>query len=485
MGERTGSFKRVLSLRHLVAFGLAYLAPTVVFNYYGIATSLTGGMMALAYLVTMAAMFFTAYSYAQMVKAFPISGSAYTYVQRAVNPWAGFAAGWVLLLDYLLLPMICYLLFGVYMNEYVPQVPVFVWVILAAVFGMGINILGARVSGRVNVVLVAAQVLFCVVLVGLIIGFVLGGGGSGHLFVPEAILDLARFDGGNLLWASSILAVSFLGFDAVSTLAEEAHEPQRTLPRAIMIVCIGAGIAFAVIAYFLQIAWPNAYAEIVDADTGIFELLPQIGGEPLAFSFFLTDQLASILAGTAAITAVSRVLYSMGRDGILPRRFFGRLSPRFGTPVGNIVLTGLISLTAIFYAENLFGAASLTSFGAITGFIMVNYAVFNHYFVREGRRSPADIARYLVLPAVGIAVNAVLWFNIDAHAKILGGIWLAIGVAYLAFATRGFKTQPTGIQFDEAADGDDDSDSGSGSDTARAEGPGADPASVSAPGGPR
>ncbi len=278
-----GSFRRNLKLRHLVAFGLAYLAPTVVFNYYGIATSATGGMMALAYLVTMTAMFFTAFSYAQMVKAYPIAGSAYTYVQRSVNRWLGFGTGWVLLLDYLLLPMICYLLFAVYMNEYVPDVPVWIWVIAAAAFGATINIVGARVSGRLNVAVVSLQILFCLFLVGLIIVFVVNRDGAGGLFVPQALLDVTRFDGGGVLWAASILAVSFLGFDAVSTLAEEAEQPRTNVPRAVLIVCLGAGVAFAVISYFLQLAWPTAYIDLADPDTAFSSSFSASGATPSAW----------------------------------------------------------------------------------------------------------------------------------------------------------------------------------------------------------
>ncbi len=446
-----GSFRRVLKLRHLVAFGLAYLAPTVVFNYYGIATSATGGMMALAYLVTMTAMFFTAYSYAQMVKAYPVAGSAYTYVQRSVNPWLGFGTGWVLLLDYLLLPMICYLLFGVYMNEYVPAVPIWVWVVIAAAVGATINIVGTRISGRVNVVVVSLQVVFCLFLVGLIVVYVVNRDGAGGLWAPQALLDAARFDGGGVLWAASILAVSFLGFDAVSTLAEEAEDPRKDVPRAVLIVCLGAGVAFAVISYFLQLAWPTAYLDLADPDTGIFELLQRLGGDALGLVFFVTDQSATILAAMAAIAAVSRLLYTMGRDRILPEQIFGRLSRRFGTPVTNILITSAIALTAIFYADNLFGAASLTSFGAITGFIMVNVAVISHYYVRERRRAGWDILRFLVLPLAGIAVNIVLWVGIDIPAKLLGLLWLAVGAVYLGIVSKGFRVYPTPIREDAEA----------------------------------
>ena len=443
------SLKRVLTLRYLIVFGLAYLAPTVVFNYYGIITNLTSGMMALAYVITTVVMCFTAYSYAAMVKAYPVAGSAYTYVRKAVNPWLGFLTGWVMLVDYLLLPMICYLLVGIYMNEFVPAVPTWLWVVAAAVIGAWTNIVGVKATGRINTVIIAAQILFSVVLIGLIAGYVVRGNGSGSLFVPSALLNPGNFDSGNVLLAASILAVSFLGFDAVSTMAEETIDPAKTVPRAIMIVPIAAGLGFALISYFTQIAWPQGYTEIADPDAGIFELLERIGGTALSTTFLITDNLASLICAMAGLAAASRILYGMGRDGALPRRFFGTLNRRFRTPVNNIVLTSLIALSAIFYADNLSGAASLMSFGALTGFVLVNYSVINHYYIRGNRRHGWDLVRFLIVPGVGVLVSLVLWFNVDTSAKVLGLIWLALGIGYLAFSTKGFREKPVELRLED------------------------------------
>lgn len=451
-----GSLRRVLKLRHLVAFGLAYLAPTVVFNLYGIVTEMTGGMMALAYLITTVVMFFTAYSYAVMVKEYPIAGSAYTYVRRAVNPWLGFFTGWVMLLDYLLLPMVCYLLVGIYMNTFVPAVPVAVWVIGLAVLVAAINIVGVKTAGRINTVVVGAQILFCVAVVVIAGVYVSQGGGDGVLLDPKALLNVETFDGPNLLWASSILAAAFLGFDAVSTMAEETVEPRKTVPRAIMIVCVGGGAAFAVISYFTQIAWPTAYRDLTDPDTGVFELLPRIGGDALATTFLVIDNFGSVICALVGLAAVSRLLFGMGRDGVLPRRFFGKLSTRFGTPVNNILLTSAIALTALLYADNLLGAASLVSFGALSGFIMVNYSVISHFFIRGKRRSGTDVIRYLVVPGLGVLVCLVLWLNVDLSAKLLGLAWLTVGIVYMAIRSRGFRRPPPSMQLDEDVDADSD-----------------------------
>ncbi|KAA0092064.1 APC family permease [Mycolicibacterium sp. P1-18] len=441
--------KRVLNLRNLVVFGLAYLAPTVVFNYYGVVTTMTGGMMTLAYVVTTVAMFFTAYSYATMVRAFPVAGSAYTYVRKAVHPHLGFLTGWVMLLDYILLPMVCYLLIGIYMNEFVTAVPVWVWVVAAAVIGAVTNIVGVKLAAGVNTVVVAAQILFALVLIGIVVAFVMQGNGGGTLFDSAALFDPTSFNGPDVLWAASILAASFLGFDAVSTMAEETVDPARTMPRAVLIVPIAAGIGFSVISYFLQIAWPTAATELDDPDAGIFELLVRVGGDTLSTAFLITDNLASMVCAIAGLAAASRILFGMGRDGVLPRRFFGTLNNRFQTPVNNILLMTAIALTAVFYADNLIGAAALVAFGALSGFIMVNYAVINHFVVRGGRRSGGDLMRYLLLPGIGIVVCATLLYNVDVHAKILGLVWFAAGVVYLGVTTRGFRVPPRDIDMSE------------------------------------
>lgn len=441
--------KRLLTLRHLVVFGLAYLAPTVVFNYFGIVTTLTGGMMALAYAATTVVMFFTAYSYATMVRAFPVAGSAYTYVRKAVHPHLGFLTGWVMLLDYLLLPMVCYLLVAIYMNEFVPAVPVWVWIVLAAAVGAATNVFGVKIAGRVNSVVIGAQILFSVALVVIVAVYVTGGQGAGTLFDGAAVFDAANFDGSKVLWAASILAASFLGFDAVSTMAEDTVDPATTVPRAVLIVPIAAGIGFSVISYFMQLAWPNAANEIQDPDSGIFELLGRLGGNALSTAFLVTDNLASMVCAIAGLAAASRILYGMGRDGALPRRFFGVLSERFQTPVNNILLMTGIALTAIFYADNLMAAASLVAFGALCGFVLVNYSVISHFFIRGRRRSGTDLIRYLVVPGVGMFVCAALLVNVDVSAKILGGVWLALGIVYLGFSTKGFRRPPAEIDMVE------------------------------------
>lgn len=436
------ALKRTLSLPLLIMFGLAYLAPTVVFNYYGIFTKSTGGMYTLSFAITTVVMLLTAHSYVHMVKAYPVAGSAYTYVNKSVQPHAGFLTGWVMLLDYLLLPMVCYLLLGIYINEFFPILPIWAIVVTVAVLSALINIIGMKTASTIDTIIIAAQIGFTLLLIVLAFKYVLGGGGSANLTDYTAIYNPDTFVLGNILTASAVLCVSFVGFDAVSTMAEEAMEPEKIMGKAIIGVTVGAGILFMITSYFTQIAWPTAYHEIENPDAGIFELFPHIGQDWLGNVFFITDNLASFICAMAGMAAVSRILLGMGRDNILPKKFFGYISPRFQTPVNNILLTTLIALTALFYQDNLMGAASLVSFGAVTGFFMVNLSVIFHYYIKGKMRGGKNALKYLILPGLGMATLIVVFFNIENTAKTLGFIWLGLGIVYLAIKTKGFRELP-------------------------------------------
>ena len=433
--------KRSLSLPLVIMFGLAYLAPTVVFNYYGLFTPSTGGMYALSLALTTIVMTFTALSYTQMVKAYPVAGSAYTYVNKSVQPHVGFMTGWMMLLDYMLVPMICYLLLGVYVNTFFPSIPVWATVVVVALIGMAINIIGIKTASIIDTVITCAAISFMALFVIMVVRYVLNGGGAGTLLDGKALFNPDTYETKNVLAASAVLCASFLGFDAVTTLAEETKNPEKVMGKAIIGVVIGAGALFVIIAFFSQIAWPEAYQNIEDPNSGIFELFPRINPW-IGNVFFVVDNCGSFVCAMAGMGAVSRILYGMGRDNILPKKFFGHLSKRFMTPVNNIVLTTLVALSAIFYSDNVFGAASLIAFGAVCGFFMVNLSVIFHYYIKLNKRKGFDICRYLIAPIIGMGSLVVVFVYMDSSAKVLGLIWMAIGLVYLAFKTKFFKELP-------------------------------------------
>lgn len=447
-GSNDVKLKRTLTLPLLIMFGMANTAPTAVTDDYGIMTNQTHGMIPLAYAITTFALFFTAYSYCQMVRVYPQAGSAYTYASRSIQPHIGFMTGWVLLIDYLLGPMICYLYMGTFINEYFPQVPMWVAVFVSVIIGAAVNIIGIKSASIVDTILVVAQIAIVLATIVVALKFVLDGGGNGKLFDPVAIYNPETFSLSDTLAACGIMCTCFLGFDAVTTLVEETKEPERVMNKAVMGTLFGSGLIFVITGYALQIGWPTAYLDFEDPNVGIFEFYQHVDAQVTSDVFFVIDNVASLVCAMAGLTAVTRIMYGMGRDNILPKKFFGKLSPRFHTPVNNIILVSIISMSAILYEDNLYGADSLVSFGAILGFIMVNISVIFYFFIHK-RGQERSVFKHLIMPGIGAAILIIVFANLELPAKILGSIWLAIGFVYMLFKTKGLKELPPEMNLDE------------------------------------
>ncbi len=443
--SQQGEFKKVLGLGSLVIFGLAYMAPTVVFNYYGPLSVASNGMYPTCFVITAIAMFFTAFSYANMSREFQKSGSAYVYVQQSLNPHFGFAAGWVMLLDYLLLPMICILCVAIYMETYVPAVPAWAWVIILVVLLFIINAMGISMAAKVDTIIVIAQLAMMALFIVVGIITIVNGGIDGTakgLVDGSAFYNPDVFELRLILYPAAILCVSFLGFDAVSTLSEEAKNPVKDIPKAIVLVCLGAGLVFTLIAYIAQAMWPVGYQQLQDPDSGIFELLAKIQMVPhMDIMFLVVDNIGSVACALSGQAAVIRIMYNMGRDNILPKKIFGQMSSK-GVPFYNLIIVGFVGLVALFFTDNILGGVELVSFGAITGFILVNISVPVYFLKKKGERGGKAMFNYAVLPIIATAICIYLWFNMATTAKIIGIIWLAVGIIILAIKTRGFRQLP-------------------------------------------
>ena len=291
--ERT-ELKRVLKLPTLVCQGLAYLCPACVLMYYGIINVLTNGHFPLTLLVAGFAMTLTALSYAKMCRKYPVAGSVYSYVSKSIGPKLGFIAGWGLMLDYFLLPMTCYLSCGLYLNIMFPAIPVWAWVIIAVIFVAVCNCIGIGVASIVNNINVIAPILALIVTIIFIIKFVMGGGGAGTLIYPEAIYNADMFNFSSIMTGAGIMAIVFVGFDSVTTYSEETIEPEKNMPRAVILICVGAAIEFFIVAYFMNCGWPYEVGAIQDPDTAITEYNIHIGIGWMNTIFILINTLASI-----------------------------------------------------------------------------------------------------------------------------------------------------------------------------------------------
>ncbi|WP_427134362.1 APC family permease [Pseudarthrobacter sp. S9] len=435
----------MLGLPSLVFFGLVYMVPLTVFTTYGVVSANTGGRTSLAYIVTLAAMIFTAKSYASMVKVCPVAGSSYSYASKSFGPNIGFLAGWSLLLDYLLLPMVNYLVIGIYLNILFPAIPAWIFVVACIVLVTVLNVVGISSVATASNLIVLVQFVFIAVFVAIAIGFVATGGNSVNLAAPFTGDGGANVTFPALMAGAAVLCLSFLGFDAISTMAEEAKNPKKDIPRAIIIVTVGAGLLFLALAYISQLVFPGTGFN--DPVSAASEVMLKAGGDFLNIFFIAAYVAGATGSAIASQASVSRILYSMGRDGMLPRRIFGTLSARFKTPVISILIVSVISVLGVNADVGLL--FSVVSFGALVAFSVVNLSVIKRYLWDEKRRTRGDVFLFGILPGVGFLLTVWVWTSLAPNALIIGVIWLAAGFVYLLFLTKGFRRKTPRVEFSE------------------------------------
>ncbi|AZU63735.1 APC family permease [Neobacillus mesonae] len=444
MGNTT--LKRSLGLWAIVGLGLGYMTPTIVFDTFGIVSEETNGVVPLAYLTALMVMLFTAISYGKMVQVFPSAGSAYTYTRETMNPHLGFLVGWAALLDYILLPMVNALIIRIYMVSVFPSVPAWIWVVTYVAAVTAINVWSMGKTSNLNSLLV----VFEIVLIGafIVLAFIKlsQGMGQGTIFTTDPLFH-SNVQLGAVLTGATVVCFSFIGFDAVTMYAEEAVD-KKTLPRAIMLTVFIGGAIFFVAGYFAQALFPDISGFKVTDDT-----LPEIGlyvGGTLFQLIFLAGAFAATVAsGLASHASVSRLLYVMGRNGVLPKRLFGYVHPKFRTPAFNVILVGVVSLLAI--APSLELISSFINFGALIAFTFVNLSVIAYFIFRQKRyKTGKDLFSYLVMPILGAASTGILWANLQADALIGGIVWVIIGFFYLLFQTKFFKIKTADFAFEDA-----------------------------------
>jgi amino acid transporter len=432
---------RSLTLRSIVLFGLAYMAPMIVLGTFGAVAEKTKGAVPSAYLLALVAMLFTAYSYGKMARTYPVAGSAYTYVRRTIDSRVGFLIGWATLLDYFFLPMVIWLLGATYLQQGFPSVPLWLWVVGFIVLTTILNVVGIKVADKVNLILMTFQVLVIIVFVVLSLRHVfVGGGGAGTWFSAAPFANpatsLAAITGG-----AGIAAYSFLGFDAVTTLTEETINPRRTMPKAIMLVALLGGIIFTVVTYATQLVHPGF--QFADADSAAFEIAKTIGADLFAAIFLAGFVVTQFASGIAAQASVSRLLYAMGRDQVLPKKVFAYLQPRFRTPAVGITICGVAGLIGLALDVNT--AVSLINFGAFLAFTSVNACVIALFIRRRRSDEPLGVFGYVLIPAIGVVIDLILLWNLGRLAQLLGLCWLGLGLVYLLVLTRGFRRPPPEI----------------------------------------
>ena len=426
--------KRSLTFVDLVVYGLIFMVPIAPFGIFGLVYAGSGGMVALAYAIGMVAMMFTALSYAQMARAFPMAGSVYTYAGRGIAPPVGFLAGWVILLDYVLVPGLLYLIAGIAMNSFISAIPVWVWLVGFVVLNTIVNYFGIELTARVIRIMLVAELI--VLAIFLVVGIVAVAQGKGRGFTFDAFFNSSTFTWSLVLGATSIAVLSFLGFDGISMLAEENRESARQIGRAMVAALLLAGTLFIVQTWVASMFVTDPAALIANGDpagTAFYDAAEVAGGGKWLGT--LTAVATAIAWGFAnalvAQAATSRLVFAMARDRQLPS-FFAQVNQRTQVPTNATFLVALVSLgLGLYMASRDDGVtllSSLINFGAMTAFLVLHVSVFWHYVVRQGSR---DWLRHIVVPALGFAILAAVVWNAKVAAQLLGFTWLGIGVVIL------------------------------------------------------
>jgi len=422
--------RRVLTTGDLIVYGLIFMVPIAPFSVYGFVWNDARGMVPLAYLVGLVGMFFTAMSYAAMSRAFPVAGSVYSYAQRGLSQVAGFFAGWLILLDYILVPALLYLFSAIALQPLFPAVPPWIWLVGFVGFNALVNLIGIEVSARANRYMLAIELLVLALFVLLGLLALYRGHGAGRLTL-RPVYDPAVFSLGTIAGATSIAVLSFLGFDGISTLAEENSGARTSVGRATLLSLLLVGALFLLQTWIatdlsqgMKFSSPGtAFYDIVRVAGGIWLQRLTLGAVVLA---------AGIANAMAAQAATARILFAMARDRKLPA-VLARIHPRYRTPYVSTLAVAVISLlVGLLFSERVDELSRIVNFGALSGFLLLHLSVINHYLIRQ--RS-GDWLRHLLYPLIGFMVIAYVLYEMDSSAKIMGGCWIALGVVYYLVLT--------------------------------------------------
>jgi len=443
--KATPQLKRVLGLRDLIFYGIVLIQPIAAIGLFGIASQVSRGHMVTTLLIAMVGMMLTAISYGRMASLFPSAGSAYTYVGKGLNIHLGFLAGWVMFLDYLIIPIINTVYGALSLHRLMPSVPFFVWVVLFITLITFLNLRGIRSTARSNELLLFIMCVVISVFIVLAIRYIFHAQGWNGLLSYKPFYNPETFNFAAIMTATSFAALTYIGFDGVTTLAEEVKNPRRNMLLAPVLVCLFTGLFSGLQIYLAQQVWPD-YNSFTNPETAFFDVSARVGGTLLFNAVAIILCVACLGSGLAGQVGAARLLYAMGRDGVFPKKFFSHLNSKTSTPDFNIlfiaVLTIIISLIISYQ-----GAAELLNFGAFLAFMGVNIAALRQFFFLRPPGENRNVLKDAILPLLGFLVCFFIWISLPSPAKIVGGIWLLIGLIYLFIKTRGLKQKPVELDF--------------------------------------
>jgi amino acid transporter len=466
-----------LGLSALILYGIILIQPTAPMPLFGAAAVAGNGHVVTAILIGMVAMLFTAISYGRMANAYPSAGSAYAYVSREIHPSLGYFVGWSIVFDYMLNPIVCVLWIGEAAKHIIPEIPSTAYVIIFAVLFTVMNLRGIEASARTNTIICAGLGVVIVLFLGAAVRYLWLQPPAGAAAWTRPFYDPQTFSFRTVSSGAAMAVLTYIGFDGISTLSEEARNPRRNILLATVLVCVLTGVFSSIQVYAAQLVWPGT--TFPDTDTAFCYVAGKAGAAQ-TFSgidlgskdavhgaiaaghglwLFGTINLALLVAtigsGAGAQLGAGRLLYSMGRDNAIPRKFFGAINPSTRIPSNNILFLGVIMLAGALALNYFMGydnayalGCELLNFGALIAFMGVNVSAFLHYFIRGDRKSVWNF----LSPLLGFLLCGYLWLSLEPKTKIVGFIWLGTGLLYGAWRTSGFRKplQFASIDSDEA-----------------------------------
>lgn len=424
--------KRTLTLSDLILYGIIVIQPVAPMSVFGVLSDRGHGHVVTTILIAMVAMLFTAISYGRMARAYPSAGSAFTYVGQEINPALGYVTGWSMVMDYMLNPMICTIWCSQQAHVFAPGIPYWGWAIFFAGLFTVLNIQGVKTSARLNTGLAIGMGVVIAIFFVVAARYIFGHPHDGSSFFTRPFYDPKMWNTKAVLGGTSIAVLTYIGFDGISTLSEEAENPRRNILLATVFTCLVIGILSAVEVYAAQLIWP-ASQPFPDIDTAFVHVAARAWRPMFAIVGF-TLLVANFGSGMGAQLGAARLLYGMGRSSALPKSFFGAVDPERHVPRNNVIFVGVVALIGAFVINYGLGAEML-NFGALIAFMGVNAAAFMRYFVREQEKKVWQF----IPPVAGFFICLLLWLNLSRPAKIAGVIWMAVGIAFGAWKTKGFR----------------------------------------------
>jgi putrescine importer len=424
--------KRSLTLRDLILYGVIVIQPVAPMSVFGVLSDRGRGHVVTTILIAMVAMLFTAISYGRMARAYPSAGSAFTYVGQEINPALGYVTGWSMVMDYMLNPIICVIWCSQQAHVFAPAMPYWVWAIFFALVFTGLNVQGVKTSARVNSALAVGMGVVIAIFFVVAARYIFGLPHDEPGFFTRPFYDPSLWNTKAVLGGTSIAVLTYIGFDGISTLSEEAENPRRNILLATVLTCLVIGILSAFEVYAAQLIWP-ASQPFPDVDTA-FVAVAGRAWKPMFAIIGFTLLVANFGSGMGAQIGAARLLFGMGRSNALPRSFFGVVDAKHRVPRNNVLFVGAIALIGAFVMSYGLGAEML-NFGALIAFMGVNAAAFVRYYLREPQKKLSN----LIPPILGFVICMLLWLNLSTPAKIAGCIWMAVGILFGAWKTKGFR----------------------------------------------